>query len=89
MNCKIHDPGQGDAKHFGASLGGGIYIHQAEDKSVTLCRHPADDVRTKPDVELTLSAAQFAAAVKDVAATPKGVKPPRAPAKAKGGKKAK
>jgi len=72
MSCKIQDTGAGDATHFGASLGGGVYIHKAEGAdAITLCRHPADDVRSKPDVELTLTAAQFAAAVKNVAARPR------------------
>lgn len=72
MSCKVHDTGAGDATHFGASLGGGVYIYQDEgSKDITLCRHPAGDVRSKPDVELTLTAAQFAAAVKNVAARPR------------------
>lgn len=50
--CKILDQGN-EAVHFGASLGGGVYVVHDEDDNITICRHPAGDVQAAPDVVIT------------------------------------
>lgn len=68
--CKILDTGS-EATHFGTALGGGFFIHRdADDKTVTICRHPGENVRATPDVAVTLTAEQWAAADSAASTTP-------------------
>jgi hypothetical protein len=77
--CKINDRGPDDATHFGFGVGGGVFITKDADGSVTICRHPGENIRAVPDVSIVLSKQQWADAPRDatITKTP-GVKRPKA-----------
>lgn len=63
MTCKVLDQGI-EAAHFGHDLGNGVFMSKDSNTgAVTLCRHPAGDVRAEPDVTITLDADQWTAAI--------------------------
>lgn len=69
MTCKVLEHGT-LAEHFGYSLGGGLYVSRDEKGNVTICQHPAGDVRATPSSAVTLSEKQWAEAFKGASRVP-------------------
>lgn len=69
MTCKVLEHGT-VAEHFGYSLGGGLYVSRDEKDNVTICQHPAGDVRATPSSAVTLSDKQWAEAFKGASRVP-------------------
>lgn len=92
MSCKILDAGPGQATHYGHHLGSGVHIARDDDGNVVLCQHPVDDVRAAASLKLTLTPAQWSAAVAGMDTrpsrfAPKAPRKPRAPRARKAAKK--